>query len=360
MPLAPDGLKKHRFCLLGMLLVLLLSTSAFGESFGVYEPEAQGFEESDARAVRLLLVSEIAKRPEATVVTLPADEKCSNIECAKSALEKYQTDAIVVGSLVKLGDKAIVIVDVVRKTGSSNYRMTADGLGELDRLMPRLVDSIISNKDFEKTATVSSVSEKEQETYKKRVAGDFSWGPGIGFIVPIADSYGGEVPTLLGVLVDFRYEIARWGFEVETGIYFDDQTSEFDSAVEWPLDFSGMYFFSESANSFLLGGTLGLHYLAVNHTLSDEEVTDNDTDVFTGRVKAAASGNSGYKVEAEKEGNWSQFAPSIALFAGYEFLRTHTFHVATRAGYRYNIAELDGHGAHGPFVSIGFTFGHNN
>jgi len=345
------------FVVLPVLFILLFAGGAAAESFVVYQPATEGYDTATAKVVGQLLASELEMKGGGKAAYVSGDQACVDETCARAALQQNLADAAIIGKLMKLGDKAILLLTVLRKDATTPYRVTATGIGEFDRLMPRLAEAIVARKSFEDAQTVSSVSAKEQETYK-RVEGDFSWGPGLFTLVPVGGSYVGN-RLLMGVLLDFRYEIARWGFEFETGCYFDDQSDEYHHAGEFPLDLSGMYFFSEGIGSFLAGGSVGLHYLSVQHKLTPEEKEQNDRDVWNGRVKASASGDNDYLVDRKTDEEYGQWGPSVAVFGGYEFLRTHTFHIDARAGYRFTFINLDDNFAHGPFAVVHFTFGHN-
>ncbi|NLH48010.1 MAG: hypothetical protein GX444_05325 [Myxococcales bacterium] len=341
-----------------LLSWLFFGTAAFAaETFVVYQPQVEGFDASTANVVGQLLATEMERQDGAKAAYVAGDTACGDEACAKAALAQNVADVAVVGKLLKLGNKAIFIVTVVRKNGTTPMRLTADDVGELDRLMPRLAHAIYTGQSFEEAQTVTTVSEAERQTYK-RVTGDFSWGPGIQTIVPVAESYAGGNDILLGFVLPFRYEIANWGFEFRTGIYFDDQSSEYNHVSEFPLDFSGMYYFSQGVGSPFAGLTVGIHYLNVIDKVTDDEQKKNDREIWEGKAKATATGNSDYLVDKLEDKEWNRWAPSLAVFGGYEFLRTHTFHVDARLGYQYDIIGLDGKGAHGPFLAVHFTFGH--
>ena len=338
--------------------ILLFPSIALCESFIVHQPTTEGFDEGTAKVVGELLAGELDKRDGTDAAYVTGEKACVDKECAEKQVADNLADAVVVGRLLKLGDKAIFATTVVRKSGTAQHRVTGEGIGEMERLMPRLADAIATGKSFEETMTVTSVSEKEREEHK-RIQGDFSWGPGIGLLVPVAQSYGDTTSVMFGFLLPFRYEIARWGFEFETGVYFDDQSSEYTGAVEYPLDFSFMHFFSDGIGSPFVGGTLGIHYLAVSDKLTDEEELENRQDIWSARAKNTAANGVVRSTDREEDEKWNQWGASLGAFGGYEFLRTHTFHVDARAGYRFTFIELDGNWAHGPFVAVHFTFGHN-
>lgn len=346
--------------LLAVFMVLAFGGAAHaqgsaGRTVVVLDPAAEGFDAQTSRAVAELIGSEFTSRGWSARVM--HERVCADKACRDALRAEQSANMVVSGRLIKLGERAILTVEIDEGTAVRNERVSADGVGEFDRLIPRLVDAIISGRSYEASQTVSTVSEAEQKEYR-RVTGDFSNGPGLAFLVPIGGSYGGEVPYLLGVGYPLRYEIDKLGFEFRLGLLFDSAASETDHAFEFPMDLNAMYYFSEAANSAFVGGGIGLHYLHVSRDLSDEEIDDNDTDIFNGRVQAAATGNKGYVEERLEDESWNQWAPAANAFVGYEFLRTHTFHADVRVGYQALFVKLDGQGAHGAFLNAHFTFGH--
>lgn len=339
------------------LLLFAFSGLAAAESFVVYQPQTEGYDEGTAKIIGQLLVAELENIENTSAAYVTGAEVCRDKVCARKAVDNNLVDAAILGRLLKLGTKAIFILEVVRSTETTPYRVSADGVGEYDRLMKRLAKAIVEKTSFEDAMTVTSVSEAEAIAHK-RIKGDFSWGPGIGMLVPIADSYAGA-DFIFGVLVPFRYEIAKWGFEFETGVFFDDQSDEYNRVSEIPFDFSAMYFFSEGIGSPFVGGTVGLHYLAVSSKLTEEDELENRQDIWAGRARSIVTGSESYIVERETDERWNRWGPALGVFGGYEFLRTHSFHVDARAGYRFTFIKLDDNWAHGPFVAVHFTFGHN-
>ncbi|HPQ71169.1 MAG TPA: hypothetical protein PKW95_18730 [bacterium] len=339
------------------LLLFAFAATAVAESFVVYQPQVEGYDEGTARIIGQLLVAELENIENTSAAYVTGPEACRDKACARKAVDNNLVDAAIISHLFKLGTKAIYTLDVVRSTETTAYRVSADGVGEFDRLMGRLARAIVEKKSFEDAMTVTSVSEAEA-TAHKRIKGDFSWGPGIGMLVPIADSYGGA-DFIFGVLVPFRYEIEKWGFEFETGVLFDDQSDEYHRVSEIPLDFTAMYFFSEGIGSPFVGGTVGLHYLAVKSELTEEEEMENRQDIWAGRARSIVTGSDSYTVDRETDDTWNLWGPSVGVFGGYEFLRTHSFHVDARLGYRFTFIKLDDNWAHGPFMAVHFTFGHN-
>jgi len=338
--------------LASILLVMVMAATASAKTLVVHRIQAEGFEAGTDTVVTRLLISEMQKLEGVEVPTVP-EASCSDKECARQTLEETSADAVVVGSLNRLGSKVILLMEAVWSDQVKSYTVTMEDLGELDRLAPRLADAIVNRTTFEKTVTVETVSAKEEEQ-QKRIKGDFSWGPSLGVMVPMADSYV-DADMLFSIKVPLKYEISRVGIGFETGIDFEVTTEEGHSAVEWPLDLFAMYYISKGSHSPFFGGSFGLHYINVNRELTDDEKRELDEKIWLGKVKYAATGDDKYLVEKPEE-HYSEWAPAISAFAGWEFLRTHTAHLAARVGYKYAFVELDDEGAHGVFIDVSLTF----
>ena len=317
-------MKSLKVAFLFILCSLFFACPVFAKTFVMYELKAEGIDETTSGLVTGLLRSELSRVNQGDV-RMVETERCYETACAREALARHKADAVIVGTIVKIGKSHTITMDVVWKKDTFHYKMILAEIEEINRLASRLAEAIVFKKSFDEAVSTKTVSKLEEETYR-RVKGDFSWGPSLGFIAPIGGSYGGA-NMLYTIDLVFRYEIARLGFEFETGIYFNDQGSDDASAREWPLDFSMLYYFMDSDHSPFVGGSFGLHFIGVTTDLDEE----NEEDY----------------------GSWT---PSVAGYFGYEMLRTHTFHFAVRAGYRGGFAALDGPGAHGAFLALAMAF----
>ena len=317
-------MKKAGFVLTIVLLMTGVATGASAESFAIHTLGSEGITPAEAMLVTGLLRAEVAQINKGPV-NLVENTECYEEACAKKMVQGVAVDAVVVGKIYQLGDSITLSLDVVRKKETLHYRVVLEKIDEINRIAPRLADAIVSKRGYGESITVSSVSSYEAEKYKK-VQGDFSWGPSLGFLVPVNNSYGGaDIIYTIDLL--FRYEIAHMGFEFDTGVYFNDNGSEDTGAGEWPLDFAMYYYFFEKDNTPFVGGSFGLHYIGLS--------VDQDS---------------------EDEDSFGAWTPSVSAFAGYELLRTHNLHISFKLGYRTGFVALDGPGAHGGFFAMAMTF----
>lgn len=323
-------MRRKATIIIALFAVLFAADLASAATFLVYEFDSAGVDETTAKLVSSLVRAELAAQPKTRVI--PGEGKCFEEACARAAREESKADAVVVGKLITLGKSTSLSVQAVWKKETLNYRVLMEDIGEINVLAPRLATAIAEKRTFVDAATVTTISEREKTMYK-RVEGDFSWGPALGVLVPVNNSYGGA-DILYSIDLLFRYEIEHLGFEFDTGIYFSDGSDEKAQAYEWPLDFAMMYYFFDTDHSPFVGGSVGLHSIGV--TLPKEEIEEEDDE--------------------DKEDYFHSWTASVSGFVGYELLRTHTLHVSFRAGYRYGFAALDGPGAHGPFLNIAMTF----
>lgn len=333
------------------LLLLIFAGAASAETFLVHKITADQFEAGTDIVVARILQAALSNQPNTTASVAKEGAFCADVECAKQNLETQGVDAVLIGSINKLGNKVILIVEVVRKEGTTSYTISMEELGELDRLAPRLADAIVKRKAFEQAATVETVSKKEEELHR-RIKGDFSWGPSLGIIVPTASSYG-DANQLFSITIPLRYEISKFAVGFETGIYFEVTDKEGHSIAEWPLDIVGMFYFSKGSHTPLVGVSGGLHYIQINREMTEEERERWEEKMWNCQNRYLFTGE---ECPEKPEEHWNAWAAQISAFAGWEFMRTHTAHLAARLGYRYAFAELDGDGAQGLFFDLALTF----
>lgn len=317
--------------LFSAMLIFILSGYAVAQNILVYDFQAEGIDASTVKIARALIVSELSAVKGVVIVPPPAGESCYEEFCAKTTRAKMKADAVVIGQVYKIGETTSMKLIAAWTSESLHYSVSMKDIGEIDRVAPRLAQAIVKKMPYGQTATVETVTSKEQETFK-RVQGDFSWGPVLGGLAPINNSYGGA-RFFYQITLSFRYETSQLGFEFDTGVYFNDEGKDKARAREWPLDFSMLYYFSGRDAAPYIGGSAGIHWIGVTKDLDKK---DDEGDSL--------------------RKSYDGWTPSVSAFVGYELLRTHTFHFLARAGYRTGFISLGGPGAHGPFLSLGFVF----
>ena len=322
-------MKRIATALIVVLAVVIFAGPALAKTFVMHPLAGQGVDASTANLLSALIRSELARVSGATVRTL--DAPCHEEACAKETLTIARADMVLVGQVLKIGESHTLDLMAVWPKVTLKYKAVLEKIDEINRIAPRLAEAVANKNTFEQAITVTTVSMHEEKQYRK-VQGDFSWGPSLGFLVPIGQSYGGT-DILYDIELVFRYETAHLGFEFGTGAYFSDSGSDDSAAAEWPLDFAMMYFFSDQDHSAFVGGSFGLHYISVTTNIGQDETKDE-----------------------QGEKRYDAWTPSVSAFGGYELLRTHTLHVAIRAGYRTGFVALDGPGAHGAFLAVAMTF----
>lgn len=327
--------------LIGIGLVVCLVFGGLGvalaEDILVYKFTAAGVDEETAGIISSLLRAELAALNDGPVTLKPTAGEL-DATWARTTRGQERVDMVVVGGIFKVGDAATLKVIAADQNEAKEYHVVLKEIGEINTVAPRLARSIKSRQPFDESVTVTSVTKAETEQYQ-RVTGDFSWGPRLGALVPVGGSYGGAA-VLYQILLNFRYEISWLGFEFLTGAYFAGPNDDDITAGEFPLDFAMMYYFSESNYSPFVGGSVGLHYIAVSYPKEDGDEDHREDYDFDDE-------------DTEDHNTWTM---SLAGFAGYEMLRTHSFHFTARLGYRIAINTLDDKGAHGPYFGVEMTF----
>ncbi|MDP8222526.1 MAG: hypothetical protein P9L99_04135 [Candidatus Lernaella stagnicola] len=339
---------KHTWAmLLTITAALLLPAGAAhaAKTFIVFPIQTTETYEHDARVMSRLLRNEIDAQDDTKVLGTQG-KSCNSLSAAKKIRRARDVDAVVIGELTTLGGELQLLVDAVWDDDVFHYSEQLESTGEFTKIVGRLAKAIRDRKSYESARGVDSVSEAEMYPYKNKVHGMWKLGFALGMIAPLSDTYLGA-DYLVGILPRFRYEIAQIAIEGETGYYYADQTAAGYSLGAIPLEISVHYYLMNADISPFLGATFGAHLLFTNPRTEEKQ-----SSVYTNETSSSFEYDDTY------------WLFSIGAYAGIELLRTHTFNVNLRAGYRYGFVDFGDaligtdatNGAHGVFVQIGVTF----
>jgi len=327
--------------------VLALATSAGAAraaTFIVQDFKADGSQANDARVMAKMLRTELGNLNDTRVYD-EGDERCFSVKCAKRIRRERGVDAVVVGELTVFGGQLTLLLDVVWKDEIFSYNPGLADVQEYRKIVKRLAESIRKRDTFESTRGVDSVSKEEMDPYKNKIKGMWKLGFSLGMLAPVADTMLGA-DAVIGILPRFRYEIANVGIEGETGVYYSSNLVDEHSLTAFPLEFGTHYYFMNRDFSPFLGATFGVHLLYLDFHMEQEEDTyEEEGDYYF----------------AHEDTFWMF---TVGAYAGIELLRTHTFQINFRAGYKYGfvdfgdaaLAEGVNEGAHGVFMQVGVTF----
>lgn len=323
----------RQVCVLIALLALTLPALAQQAPWTVVVPQPAtiGVDPDSATAFAELLRGELSGRG-MRVLARPQTppEPCGDPTCGAAMAQRTGSNAAIVVTLSRLGDKIIVQVTHVGADGRILFtdRATAGTLGDLEPLSTRVADAVVSGRPVGATAGTSTVTAQEgqQPTRRKALV---TTGVHLGAMAPIADSYGRSSALAdLGLLA--LMELHEIALSAEVEFLWTLNHDEGDvTAFAFQLNLGGRYFIDPEADTGVyLSGGLGFRSLSVNQHM--------DTGV-------------------------NNSATGIGVFGGVGvmFLRTSDVHILLDARYDVDLFGVNGispGGGHGLLVTIGLTY----
>lgn len=332
-------MKRHvLFICAAVALTLALAGAAAAETLIVFPFSAPAQYQHDARIMQKMLKNELENLPNTTLYGTQ-DATCATIACAKKIRQQRGVDAVVVGEVTTFGGALTLLIDVVWADEVLNYNPGLADVNEFKKVKSRLAKAIRNRDSWEGQRGVDSVAREEQHPYKQKVHGMWRFGAGLAMLAPLADTYLGA-SYLIGGKLMFRYEIAKVGIEGAVGYLGSSNLAHGLTVTEVPIEIGAHYYLLNSDISPFIGAAFGAHAVFLDHA---------DTDGY-------------YAVDDNSQDYWMF---TVAPYAGLELLRTHTFVINFRAGYRYGFVDFDEveadkqleNGAHGPFLQVGILFG---
>jgi hypothetical protein len=268
---------------------------------------------------------------------LPAGEAaCDDAACAAEMGGRHGASRVVYGSLSRLGGKVILRIRALRIGAASPYyaeQITATSEEDLDAVVRRVADGIVTGRSNADQATIDTVTDEETLVPRRR-ASRSGFGPRAGFMFPAAGSYG-DTERMTSLRLTHLYETRK--FLVEStpllGLAWRSDT------LEWTiLDIFGARIFGVGDFTPYVGAGLGVHSVHV-------EKMGTATSRFDGNIYSYPTSQS--QTETTLTGD---------IGVGLLALRTYDFVVVVEVRYHYVFADFDrlgGDGAHG----IALTFG---
>ena len=329
-------MKKTFFSIMMLTALIAYAGVAHAKTFIVYDFDPGDTSSKDVYVMGELLRAEMEEIPKSYVKEAP-NKKCYTVSCAKQTLQSRGVDAVVIGTVMELGDNKILMVKAVWENKTYRYKVSLEDTEEFEDLAERLATAIVTKGTFEEEMGMDSVAKREQDPNKRKVHGDFSVGAGLGVWKPLSDSYLGA--DYLYMFTGFlRYELADIAVDLESGMYYSNNIGDDIHITEVPIDVSLLYYFSKRDRSPFVGGTFGIHMISLKD--------DSDQPVY-------------------KDSTY--WAPHFGGFVGYEFGRAQVLSFSARAGYKADLVTFEkeegalededvGEGAHGPFFAIAITF----
>jgi hypothetical protein len=323
-------MKSLRAILTAIAAILVLTGTAFSQSFIVYDFQTSKGLRSDARVMGKMLRTDLEQQKGVRVKNRPS-QSCSKVQCAKKTRNSRNVDAVIIGELDYLGGSLHMFASAVYANKIIRYDIRLKNVEEFNRLSERLAIAIVNRESFEKEMGMDSVASSEKAPFRQKQMGDFSIGLLVGGWAPLSGSYL-DAPGLYQLYFQLKYELADLGFELNTG-YFHGTSQNLGLTIrEYGIDFAMLYYFSKNDRSPFVGGTVGVHGVEL------VDGTDNG-DLGT---------------------NVSTYSPVGGLFVGYEFGRAQFMSFHARLGYKLQYLNQEDYDkdnfAHGPYLTLGVSF----
>ena len=280
--------------LIGILILSLMAISSFATETASINISSKSVEESELSVIKELIVLELEKRE--VVIT---GGKAGIIYDVK--VHKLNSKIIVAIKKIRTDNNAVI--------GSS--MVSSESINEIDTIIPRMIEAVLEEKDFEDTAKYKSVTEKEaKNTVKKKSEILFGLGysalmmPGMKWHRDDYDLFGG-----VSARISLEIEYFRIDLSFDVGLDNYDSRSEYDlnESSTYAFGFIGInYFFFDGDFSPFVGSGLGYGSI-----MRDREIFDSLNNEYIN----------------EKYENKGIFIP---VTIGMEFFRLHDIRFVTQ------------------------------
>ena len=278
----------------------------------------------------------VAARPASSDGIPAAADVCDEQECARKLAEEQGATQVVFGTLSKLGDKVVLRVRALRLADAAPFyseQISATSVEDLDVVMRRIAEGIVSGRPNSARASIDSVTRAETERPRRR-EGRSGIGFRAGMLWPSGGSYGGA-----DRMTDLHI---AWGFE---GRNFMVETTTLlglrwrgSRAVDWTLlDLFAARMFGLGDLSTYAGGGLGVHAIRIEHDTHNQYTTYGDYS----------------------SGSESATALTADVGVGVVLLRTYSFRIVADARYHHvfeDFPDAGGKGANGLVVTFGTSY----
>ena len=249
---------------LNLLALLLIALSAAPARAAVPEIAAVALgAPADLESARALQVLTLQALQERGLATLDPPRLQTPIAVAEAGAIAAESGAqrLFVLELAPLDEESIVaaLAEVDAASGVSRARssLVIDTMDDADRVLGRLVQSVLDGVPIDDTARIETVTEHEGHEYAKR-PGEFLWGLSVSSIANFGGSEGDGAAALWGGRLNFLYEIpyAQFGARLGGGGSEDGALFELTVNANWMI--------LDGDISPFVGGGLGLSALGLS------------------------------------------------------------------------------------------------
>ena len=273
----------ERFFPLIVVIFFMLNGASASEYF-IFDFDAAGIDENAVRTAEALLRDYIADSETTTVVSAVEDSfyRCYSEDCAVPYGRAVGADRVVLVSLGELGENIVVryrVFDTSTRELILSDRMTAESLEDLDPVMKRVAESVISGRPAEKVVTKEAVTEHEAREPTRR-KNFYTYGGKIGYMFPFGGSFGNAKRLVCFDAVGL-YEMQHFFVEAHSGYRVNIDADEGEFAYDFPVEFSLIYAFRTGDFSPFVVAGLGMHWISYE-TAEDTifSVYDSDTSYW--------------------------------------------------------------------------------
>lgn len=197
---------------------------------------------------------EIVYQPELLLVSRSLQNRM-NYARVNNIERIYELKLLPIGEswLVNLAERDVSSEDI-----TYSARLKAKDLEELDIVIIRVVESVITKNSLESNQKIDNLVKKETKAFNKK-AGEFLWG----FSVMTGSPFADNSDMIYGGALKFSYEMANVRLDYDIGGMGGDSHAHFDTGIR------AHYLFSKSNFSPFVGGGLGLLILDPDHASNE-------------------------------------------------------------------------------------------
>jgi TolB-like protein len=325
-----------RLIILFIILICFMPKSTFASKIGILHLKADILQKETADAVANLIASELSNyehqvlNPDAMDAAIGEKIKCYESNCAAEAGFKAEVEQVVFGSLLRLGEKYIVQVSVIKVSTREivwSGDLAAKNVEDLDVVAKRLAKSITEGKKTTETVEIGIVTQEEEKEPGRRRA-FFVTGGKFGALLPLG-GYGGSGALMYGAFTVW-YEIPNMAAELSYDFGFSGDLVDIGEgkANEQIIDISVLYFFNKTDFSPFIKGGAGMSMLGLY---------DDQGHAYGTGMGAGFGANLG---------------------GGLVMFRTYDFRLVVEGTYHINLTRVSGFDFphHGPKFMLGLLY----
>jgi hypothetical protein len=159
-----------------------------------------------------------------------------NDDGLRSLAQEHGAPVVITIDATRIGHRLIVLMRALRNGAVEAESLKLESIDDLPAAIDRMMEAIFTEKSYEETATMATLTGEEVRIHRKKY-GEFFWGVGLeqGTTLSVASHFN------FGAMLRTSYEMTHWRIDSDLSVLGSHNGSQKYNHVMWSWTLGGAY-----------------------------------------------------------------------------------------------------------------------